>query len=65
MNIIVAAVGIVLLMFIAVGIGMSLDTEGQRREAARVARQRRLLAEQQGARQAMYRCPDCPYRFLG
>lgn len=46
MNVIVLAVGFLALLMIAVGIGMSMDTEAQRREADRVAQERRLLAGQ-------------------
>jgi hypothetical protein len=63
MNAIIVAVGIVVLMFIAVGVGMSMDTAGQRREADRVARERRLLAQQRTASRSTDRCRDCPFRF--
>jgi|tagenome__1003787_1003787.scaffolds.fasta_scaffold19118419_2 hypothetical protein len=62
MNAVVAAVGIVVLLFIAMGAGMSLDTEGQRREARRLADERRLRAQERRMQNATYFCPDCPFR---
>lgn len=62
MNMIVAAVGIVVLLFIAVGVGMSLDTEVQRRAARRLAEERRLRALEHRTGTAA-RCPGCPWRY--
>jgi len=62
MNLIVAVAGMLALLFIAVGIGMSLDTEAQRRESRRLAEERRLRALQPGT-SGTYFCRDCPYRF--
>ncbi len=62
MNMIVAVIGIVVLLFIAVGVGMSLDTEAQRRAARRLAEERRR-AQLHRAGTITYRCPDCPWRY--
>jgi hypothetical protein len=61
----VAAVGLLLLTLLSVCIGMSLDTEGQRRERQRLAEERRLRTEARGRgelRQLL--CEQCPYRYL-
>lgn len=60
--------GIVVLIWIAVLIGTSMDTESQRREGRRIARERRLLREERQAAappRPLYPdglCADCPLR---
>ena len=68
-TILIAAAGIAILLWFAVLIGTSMDTEGQRREWKRIAEQRRLLREERGAGPfAVTRCDpdalcaDCPFR---
>ncbi|MBW0103558.1 hypothetical protein [Pseudonocardia sp. KRD291] len=68
-TVLIALAGIALLVFFAVLVGTSMDTEGQRREWRRLADERRLLREQRpGAGFVARRCdPDslcegCPFR---
>ncbi|BBF99128.1 MULTISPECIES: hypothetical protein [Pseudonocardia] len=62
----VAGGGLVLMLWFALLIGTSLDTEGQRREWRRVAEQRRAAREErQGERRPLEPddlCADCPLR---
>lgn len=63
MTIVVAVVGILALVGMAVGVGMSMDTEAQRRAAKEVARERRFLAVERATTTAgAVRCDGCPYR---
>jgi hypothetical protein len=53
--------GVALLVVVSVCIGMSMDTETQRREWRRVARARRELRQlTQG--EELELCEDCPFR---
>ena len=56
----IAGGGIVLLVWFAVLIGISMDTEAQRREGKRVAAQRRLRWEEQRIDPDDL-CADCPF----
>jgi hypothetical protein len=66
---VLAVVGLVLLILLSVCVGMSLDTEVQRRAWKRLAEERRLRAHihrwtsrQQEQEQVL--CARCPYRDL-
>lgn len=68
-TVLIALAGIALLVWFAVLIGTSMDTEGQRREWRRLADQRRLFREERlGVGFVARRCdPDslcenCPFR---
>lgn len=68
-SLLIALAGIVLLLWFAVLIGTSMDTEGQRREWKRIAEQRRLLREERPGVGFVARrcdpdalCADCPFR---
>ena len=56
----VAVAGLVLLLVMALCIGMSLDTEGQRRERQRLAEERRLWCDMGRAERGSL-CDRCPY----
>jgi len=60
----IAVVAVVALLFLAVGVGMELDTGAQRRERRRLAEERRVRNEEH--RMARTRggplCERCPYR---
>ncbi|SFN95459.1 hypothetical protein SAMN05216207_102572 [Pseudonocardia ammonioxydans] len=60
----VAAGGIVLLLGFAVLIGVSMDTEAQRRVWKQVARERRAFREERlrAVSEPAARCADCPRR---
>jgi hypothetical protein len=61
----IAASAVVLLLVIAVCIGVSMDTEGQRRERQRLAEERRLRFEARPAERSRMGplCDRCPYRY--
>jgi hypothetical protein len=64
---VLAVVGLALLILLSVCVGISLDTEAQRREWQRLAEERRLRA--QGRRWTLQQheqvlCDRCPYRDL-
>jgi hypothetical protein len=54
--------GVALLMVISVCIGVSMDTEAQRREWRRVAQARRELRQLAHGGQDTDLCERCPYR---
>ncbi|MBC3194252.1 hypothetical protein H7X46_24685 [Pseudonocardia sp. C8] len=54
--------GMLLLVWFAVLIGISMDTEAQRREWRRVARERRALREEGRPLEGGGLCADCPFR---
>lgn len=72
----VGVVGVMLLVYFAVLIGISMDTEGQRSERQRTARDRRAcneerrrlevlvqrLADERRRAAEVWPCPDCPRR---
>lgn len=62
----VAGGGLVLMLWFAMLIGVSLDTQGQRREWRRVAQQRRAAWEERREewrpREPEDLCIDCPLR---
>ena len=60
----VAAGGIVLLLWFTVLIGISMDTEAQRRVWRQVARERRAFREERlgASLEPAGRCADCPLR---
>lgn len=64
MNVLVIFIGLGVLVYFAVVIGVSLDTESQRRGAFRVAEERRRLVHERKAMQAAIQdcrgCRDCP-----
>jgi hypothetical protein len=57
--------GVALLVVLSVCIGVSMDTEAQRREWRRVARARRELRQLAHGDQAAVLCERCPYRDEG
>lgn len=67
-DLLVAIAGIAVLLWIALLIGASMDTEAQRREWRRVAHERRIRWEDRQAtvprrpRRADGLCADCPLR---
>ena len=60
----IAVVAVVALLFLAVGVGMELDTEAQRRERQRLAEERRARNEERRAARTSLGplCERCPYR---
>jgi hypothetical protein len=64
---VLAVVGLVLLILLSVCVGMSLDTEVQRRAWKRLAVERRLRARTHRwtlRQQEQVLCDRCPYRDL-
>lgn len=68
-TVLIALAGIALLVWFAVLIGTSMDTEGQRRQWKRTAEQRRLFREERLGVGFVARrcdpnalCPECPFR---
>jgi hypothetical protein len=64
---VLAVVGLVMLILLSVCIGMSLDSEVQRREWQRLAEERRLRQETRrwiSRQQEQTLCDHCPYRDL-
>jgi hypothetical protein len=57
--------GVALLMVISMCIGVSMDTEAQRREWKRVAKARRELRQLAQGDQDAVLCARCPYRTDG
>lgn len=68
MTTIVAIAGILVLIYLSVLIGAAMDTEVQRDQWKRVARERRKLAEERRAVERgtsnLGRCANCPLRDL-
>lgn len=63
-TLLVASGGIVLLLWFAVLIGTSMDTEAQRRVWRQVARERRAFREERlrAMSEPSAHCADCPLR---
>ena len=62
LNLAVVVIGLALLIFFAVLVGTSMDTEGQRVQAQQTAAERRELAEERRRLSTGCDDPDCPRR---